>query len=151
MTDLEQIRAGLYAKIEKTKLALDEVDNVLNPILKILERHDIPVDYIRWDDDYHSITIKHETKLTKAVFDKIEEFLGFEADQHVMDSHISFFFNLPYNFKHPHIHIEYWWLVISNGNDTCKVREIREEHIVRKTETTTRWEPVGDCTPFRKE
>lgn len=151
MKDLEQIRADLCAKIEKIKLALDEVDNVLVPILKILEKHDIPVDYIRWDDMFKNITIKRETKLTKTAHDEIEEFLGFGADQRILGSHVSFFFNMPYNFKHPHIHTEYWWLVISNGDDTCEVREIREEPMVHKTETTTRWEPIGDCTPFEKD
>jgi len=151
MTDLEKIRADLNAKIEKIKLTLDEVDNVLFTILKILEKHDIPVDWIRWDDDFHSITLKQEAKLTKTAYGEIEEFLGFKGDQHVMDSHVSFFFNMPYSFKHPHIHIECWWLVIANGNNTCQVREICEERIVRKTETTTRWEPISDCIPFREE
>lgn len=149
MTDPEEIRADLYTKIEKTKLALDGVDNMLFPLLEILEKHDIPVDYLRWDDVFKNITIKQETKLTKAAYDEIEKFLGFGATQQILGSHVSFFFNMPYNFKHPHIHTEYWWLVISNGDDTCEVREIREERMVYKT--TTRWEPIGDCTPFEED
>jgi len=151
MTDLEKIREKLNANFDKIKLALDEVDNVLSPILKILERHDIIVEYVRWDDDYHSITLIHGAKLTKTAYDEIEKLLGFEGIQRVMDSRISFFFTMPYNFKHQHIHIEYWWLIISNGYNTCETRKICEEREVQKTETTTRWEQIGDCAPFMEE
>lgn len=148
MTDLKQIRADLYAKIEKINLALDEVNHVLVPILKILEQHDIPVEYITWDDVINHIRIKSEAKLTEAAYYKIKGFLGFGAQQEIMSSYVSFCFNMPFTFKHRHIHSDLWWLVISNGEKTCKVREIRKVRIVRKKETDVRWEPIGNCTPF---
>lgn len=151
MTDLEKIRASLYAKIEKINLALDEVNHVLVPILKILEQHDIPIKFVTWDDVINHIRIESEAKLTEAAYYKIKGFLGFGARQETMNSYISFYFDKPFEFKHPHIHTSYWWLVISNGDATCKVKEIRKDRIVQKTEIHVKWEPIGDCTPFEEK
>lgn len=151
MTDLKQIQAHLYAKIEKINLALDEVNHVLVPILKILEQHDIPVEFVTWDDIINHIRIKAEAKLTETAYYKIKGFLGFGARQETMNSYISFYFDMPFEFKHSHIHSEFWWLVISNGEETCKVKEIRKVRIVKKKETKVTWEPIGDCAPFEKK
>jgi len=151
MTDLEKIRAELRDRIKETKGELKEVDMVLAPILKILQDHDIPIQYISCHRGYNAIKLQPEAKLTESVYSEIIKFLGFEARQEIMDSHIGFFFNLPYGFKHPHIQTNFWWLVISNGSGTCKVKEIRNDRVVERIETKIKWEPVGDCKPFQEE
>ena len=152
MTDLEKIRADLRAQIKENRAELKDIDRVLVPILKILQSHDVPIQFVSCSLGYSSIKLQPEAKLTESAYAEITKFLGFEARQETMDSHLGFFWSLgPGPIKHPFIQTKFWWLVISNGNNTCKVKEIRKEHKVQTTEIKTKWVAIGNCAPFEEE
>lgn len=119
----------------KQKKVQKEINEILLPLLTILEEDDVPVEKVWWDSMVRSIDLAPEVCLSPSTLQKIIEELPVGKPSHEFRSNSSvvYFYTSIHDFS------------IYNGKDICSLKKItRIVPAVERRETT--WEPDGSCS-----
>lgn len=121
------------------KIVQEEINEILLPLLKILEEEEIIIERVWWKKSLRSLDLMPEVCLSVKAFQRILNELPVRKTQHHFNggqSVLYFYLPLPSN-----------CFSIYNGGEVCPLKKtLKEVTIPASTTTQVVWEPIGSCT-----
>lgn len=134
-----QVKNEAYDELLRQEKMIKSIEEILRPVLQILEEHDIPVSLLWWETYFKAIELKEEAELTPEAAMKIVKKLNAKVSTSVTGKDLDSRFICPFgDFSIP-------FSIHSKPRGCRVVKTVKTVTIPERTEEQVSYELDGPC------